>query len=330
VSSESDRAWRKTCILFSCVKAIAEGLKVPILSGAVINDDHRNLIKREVKIFLASMHELDEKLQIHDLPEQEKENREEEVQLLLRRSYLLLACAFVASKVRDITSEAQKLGFDKIERSAPTIAPLLIVFISIFLLLTVMDSTLIAFFGKKMQVLLAPSFSLNCMATFNTVVVFAVSCLAGISVYRNFVKEGRLRTHSQQIIGFFVIGIGAYAAGWALLFMLLFPISLHSQLDNLVAFCTFRALPPAVGAVLVCKWLMGGGGVWKQATFAALIVGGICAFASFLLAAQAQSEHVFLRTAFDAGQGLIVGFSLGLLAEITRDYGEISGSALVS
>jgi hypothetical protein len=141
-SGTADQAWRKTCMIFNHVRNLADGVVVPH-SGHPLDAGQRSPIQKEVQVFSSVLRDIDGKLQDNTLNEEERADLETQLQQLLLRAYLLVACAIMAFEVRDIPTEMQEMGFAGIPASVPTLMPILMVFGLLFFVLIIGSSTLL-------------------------------------------------------------------------------------------------------------------------------------------------------------------------------------------
>jgi len=322
-SASGDQAWRKICLIFNHVKSLGDGVVVP-RSGHPLDAAQRSPIQKEVQVFSSVLRDVDGKLQDTTLNDEERADLETQLQQLLLRSYLLVACTIMAFEVRDIPAEMQEMGFAEIPATIPTLMPILMVFGLLFFVLIIGSSTLAAL---GWQELVPPSFLLICLSTFYLVSSYGTAAFTAISLYRRREHQGYWRDNPQwagNFTAFFPIGVCAYLSSLLVLAIMLFPILAPQGLEKLVNFATFRSISPAVGALLVCGWLKRNTFRWpsfaKFLTISSLALAAIAGFASFLISALNHEPYPLAPIIFDAAQGLISGLAIGFLAEVTRAY----------
>ncbi|MBV8133625.1 MAG: hypothetical protein JO282_14110 [Alphaproteobacteria bacterium] len=322
-AAAADQAWRKTCMIFNHVKGLADGVVVP-RSGHPLDAGQRAPIQKEVQVFSSVLRDLDGKLQVATLSDEERADLETQLQQLLLRVYLLAACTIMAFEVRDIPTEMQEMGFAEIPATIPTLMPIMMVFGLLFFVLIIGNSTLAAL---GFQELVPPSFLLICLSTFYLVSSYGTATFTAITLYRRREHQGYWRNNPQwagSFTAFFPIGVCAYVSSLLVLSIMLFPILAPQGLDKLVNFATFRSISPAVGALLACGWLKRNAFQWpsfvKFLATTSTTLAAIAGFASFLISALNNEPYPLPPIVFDAAQGLISGLAIGFLAEVTRAY----------
>ena len=322
-AATADQSWRKICVIFNHLKGLADGVVVP-RSGHPLDAIQRAPIQKEVQVFSSVLRDVDGKLQDATLNDEERADLESQLQQLLLRTYLLVACAVMAFEVRDIPSEMREMGFAEIPASVPTLMPILTVFGLLFFVLVIGNSTLAAL---GLQQLVPPSFLLICLATFYLVFSYSTAAFTAISLYRRRENQGYWRANPQwagSFTGFFPIGVCAYLSSLLVLSIMLFPILAPQGLDKLVNFSTFRSISPAIGALLLCAWLRRD--TYQRPSYAkflattSITLAAISGFASFLIAALNNEPYLLPTILFDAAQGLVSGLAIGVLAEVARTY----------
>jgi hypothetical protein len=319
-----DKTWLRVCVIFARIRDLADGIVVPE-TGRPLDDTERAPIQKEVQVFDSRLRELDNKLSDPSLDDEERTVLEAQVNRLLLRAYLVASCAIIAFRVRDVTSEVKKLGFAQVGASPPAIIPVLMVFFLLFLVMVLTNSTLSTLLGQAADAVVPPGFALNCISTTYNVVIYAVASSIAIVLYRKLENRGAWHQGpiwARRFTSYFVVAFTAYLASWVLLSVLLFPILASQGLERLTAFSTFRSIPPAVGAVLVCLWLSNkSAGIVdfaKYSVLTALAIGATAGFASLLLSSPGDDPYAMMRIAFDAGQGVLSGLAVAFLSEISR------------
>jgi hypothetical protein len=322
-AAPTDQTWRKICVIFNHLKALADGVAVP-RSGHPLDASQRTPIQKEVQVFSSVLRDVDGKLQDTTLNDEERADLESQLQQLLLRAYLLVACAVMAFEVRDIPNEMREMGFAEIPASIPTLMPILMVFGSLFFALIIGNSTLAAL---GLQQLVPPSFLLICLSTFYLVSSYGTAAFTAITLYRRREHQGYWQDNPQwagSFTAFFPIGVCAYLSSLLVLSILLFPILAPQGLEKLLNFATFRSISPVVGALLACGWLRRNSFQWpsfvKFLATTSIALAAISGFASFLISALNREPYPLASILFDAAQGLVSGLAIGFLAEVTRAY----------
>jgi hypothetical protein len=319
-----DRTWLKTLVLTGYVKAGAEGTFLSDSAGSV-DQGAKSALQTETRILCSALRDVDGRLAATASPE-ERDALDAELQELLSRVYLLVACTILAARIRDIDGELRAIGFQLTVANAPTLLPVAMALSLLFLALVVGNETLLAIGGRWGAAVAPPSFSLNCLSTSYTAMTYGVSLLAAIGVYRSLDTEGGWRqdTRENPINSYFLVTLAGYGAAWLLLNLLLFPILAAQGLDKLFAFSTFRSLSPGAGALFLSLWLhrkeTSGREFVRYATTTSVVLALVAGFGSLLLLREAEDPYPVLQVFYDAFQGLLSGLAVACLAELSRSY----------
>jgi hypothetical protein len=322
-----DDAWLKICLLLSYTKSLTDGTTIPD-SAKRIGATDRAAVHKEVQVLYAPLRDLDERLRI-TATEEERAKYETDIQQLLRRACLLLACTLIVFRVRDINTEIGKIGFGMIGTDTRTIGPVLAGLCTLFLFLIIGDRTYTAMAGERGASIVDPRVIYDIWSTFNTVCAFAVAFWAGMTVCNKRKASGDLNRSSgweKRLFSYFMILLAGYAASWAVLGTILFPtLSLQGGVERWIDFTLYRSIAPAVAGVVASIWVSENG--FRSLTMPArlaissCVIAVVAGFAGFLFYVNAHVEDNILgRVIYDALQGMVSGFVMGLLAEVMEAY----------
>jgi len=312
-----DRNWRKLCILYVQVRKFALGDDAPE-SSQPVDEKTLRAIEREIKTFGSLLHDLDTRL-LGQHTDQEREDLQAEIVDLSRWLYMLASCMFVAYRTDDIPQALWNLGFVPFEPAADLVAPILVTFGILFIILLLQQMGAIALTrahggdetqGLTIATLISDSFWLWCYSA----AIVVISC--GSAVYAAIVlREQLIRRNINPAIGkpanvganlgdlypYLKILLGAYLVAFATQFVLNMAIRIPQMLNTSVAMqgqspaglfstvlqdAAISALAPTGGAVMACIWLtrknVQGIGIVRDVMLTAIVMAVLAGVSTFL------------------------------------------------
>jgi hypothetical protein len=329
--------WLKLCVIAVRIRSMSDDGSA-LESGTPMDDSNRVLLQKEAQLFFSSMHEIEAKLVEKKLNDAGRAVVERDINNLLRRGYLFVACGLLAYRVNDIGDELQSMGFAATGVDTPALLPFCMVFTLLFLWLLISDNLIIPliskYFNPEEQKILEFVQHQDFIERFKgiglIVVDLGLSLFSAFIIYRKLDSTGNWRGRSilaRRITAYFVVVICAYLAGGG--FLLLYQCLNGLSFANFAyssALSFYNSIPLGVAALLFALVQRRKATAWPVilgvGTMITVLVGASWGGAKVLCSMDISmyGPDPWPSIVHDITQGLAIGLAVAFLAEMMRSY----------